>query len=96
MDFTALHVEKAARTNAHKNRVKTLTDTQPVDRFSLSHSKFTGTGSVPGSPDGRMASQELRMASAELLGLDSEVLASTFRKKTGGVYSHFFKDLTPG
>jgi stress-induced morphogen len=54
----------------------------------------------PHSPSSQLNTQrikqELYQSSAELLGLDSHILSQQFHKKTGGVYSHFFKDLSPG
>jgi acid stress-induced BolA-like protein IbaG/YrbA len=94
LDFQSVQVEKAAKGAAHKGRVRTLTNTETVDRFGntqpMSRSS-TGNPNKTGTDDA-----DMKMMSAELLGLDSEVLASEFRKRTGGVYSHFFKDLTPG
>eukprot|EP00602_Paraphysomonas_sp_CaronLab_P003915 CAMPEP_0185039458 /NCGR_PEP_ID=MMETSP1103-20130426/36337_1 /TAXON_ID=36769 /ORGANISM="Paraphysomonas bandaiensis, Strain Caron Lab Isolate" /LENGTH=1261 /DNA_ID=CAMNT_0027578349 /DNA_START=138 /DNA_END=3923 /DNA_ORIENTATION=- len=87
-EFRALQVEPAARDKSHRNRVMTLTN-KANDRGPFN------TPATPGSADGRRTSDDLQQASAELLGLDSEVLAKQFRKKTGGVYGHFFKDLTP-
>ena len=84
LEMRTLHVERAAKTPAHRSRVKILTSTDPVDKFSLS-------GTL-----GLTANDDMHVASAELLGLDSDVLATSFRKKTGGVYGHFFKDLSPG
>jgi hypothetical protein len=99
----AAHVEKHARVKAHKKRVSTLGDTTKHDRFNVgtAGSSAPGTamsrGPTPGTAgSGRLNTAEESMAAAELLGLDSEVLANTFKKKTGGVYGHFFKDLSPG
>jgi stress-induced morphogen len=109
-EMTALHVERGAREKAQKSRLRILTEKNPVSRFGIVTSSSFIAPETPSSPNGRKTplsaassnqntnrtEDDVLQASAELLGLDSEILAITFRKKTGGVYGHFFKDLSPG
>jgi hypothetical protein len=55
-----------------------------------------GAGGGAGAAGGGGAAGGATAAAGDLLGLDSEILFKQFHKKTGGVYSHFFKDLSPG
>lgn len=89
LNLQSVQVEDAAKGMAHRSRVRTLTNTESIDRFGTSEPASR-------SRTRKFDSQDAKIMSAELLGLDSDVLASEFRKKTGGVYSHFFKDLSPG
>jgi hypothetical protein len=91
-EFRSQQVDLAVKSRAQKRRVKTLSSTTPSSSLSLTLPLPSSPSQHPSSP----SSRTLQQSSAELLGLDSEILFKQFHKKTGGVYSHFFKDLSPG
>lgn len=103
IESKSLNIELGADMKSQKNRILTLASTDTSNRHDFPGTTNTArsaqTNSAPSSPDNGSKSSSnntLRVAPQELLGLDSAVLHNTYGKRIGGVYSHFFKDLSPG
>mmetsp|Transcript_26397 Transcript_26397/g.44579 ORF Transcript_26397/g.44579 Transcript_26397/m.44579 type:complete len:1231 (+) Transcript_26397:142-3834(+) len=82
--LNAIEVESAVKVKEQRKRVKVVLDNQVYDKYASVNPLAPG-----------LKGYETDYASAELLGMDSNILHNTFRKRIGGAYSHFFKDLSP-
>ena len=83
--LSAVEVEPAARRKEQTKRLKVITDTAVYDKYTNANPLAPGVNA-----------RDMKFSTSELLGLDSNVLHNTFRKRIGGAYGHFFKDLSPG
>lgn len=71
---------------------------QPTVKFQATAKrlKLLSTSAATSRLDASAMTLDKSATLSEALGVETELLGNRFGKKVGGVYSHFFRDLTPG